>query len=105
VGLRPHILYMTAKFLNKILKTVIIKLYNNRIDCPQLLRLFCFHVPRRIPRALITPLCPPLRRTVLGANSPVPRLCKCVNSLIDVVDLHSSLVSFRKVNIDYNIYL
>jgi hypothetical protein len=74
------------------------KIFNNRIDCScGAIGLFCFRIPRRIPRAPITPLCPPLRRTVLGANSPVPRLCKCVNSLSDVVNLHSSLASFRGV--------
>ncbi|XP_052750006.1 short-chain specific acyl-CoA dehydrogenase, mitochondrial-like isoform X2 [Galleria mellonella] len=42
----------------------------------------------RIPRKQITPLCPPLRRTVLGANSPVPRLCRILNAHSDQIDIN-----------------
>ena len=69
-----------AVFMCKILK--------NRIECPRLLALCNFRAPSRIPRISITPLCPPLRRTVLGSNSPYARFCKVINSCSDVIDLH-----------------
>lgn len=64
------------------------KLLRCKIDCPQLLSKFQFRAPARLPRAPITPLRPPPRRTVLGANSVVPRLCKLLNSNSDLVDVH-----------------
>lgn len=74
------------------------KLLRCKIDCPQLLSKFKFRVPARYPRAPITPLHPPLRRTVLGASSIIPRLCKLLNSYSDLVDVHSdSLGKFHKI--------
>lgn len=64
------------------------KVMANKIVCPQILSSFRFRVPSRIPRKPITPLCPPLRRTVLGANSPVARLSKTINDCSDLIDLH-----------------
>lgn len=64
------------------------KLIRNKIDCPTLLALFRFRAPTRLPRGNVTPLYPPLRRTVLGANSAIPRLCKIINSCSDVIDIH-----------------
>lgn len=81
---------LDALFLFKILR--------RKIDCPQLLSRIKFRVPTKSPRAPITPLCPPLRRTVLGANSPIPRLCKLINSHSDLIDIHSdSLGRFRTI--------
>jgi hypothetical protein len=64
------------------------KIFNNAIDCPPLLRRFKFRVPSRCPRSLIRPLCPPFRKSILGANSPVPRLCKVLNEYSGIFDLH-----------------
>ncbi|CAH2088805.1 unnamed protein product [Euphydryas editha] len=64
------------------------KLIRGKIDSACLLGLFRFRAPSRIPRATITPLCPPLRKTVLGSYSPVCRLCKVLNSCSDVVDIN-----------------
>lgn len=64
------------------------KILQHQIDCPRLLALIRFNVPSRIPRKPITPLCPPLRKTVLGANSPCARLSRVVNSLSDSIDFH-----------------
>lgn len=64
------------------------KLLRNKIDCPGLLKLIRFHAPSRYPRNKITPLCPPLRKSVLGANSPIPRLCRVLNGRSDLVDVH-----------------
>lgn len=78
--------------------TFLHKTLNSDIDCPQLLECFGLRVPRRLPRAPITPLCPPFRKSVLGANSPVPRLCKLLNSYGNEVDIFAdSLYGFRKL--------
>lgn len=58
------------------------KLIRNQIDCPDLLSVLRFRAPSRYPRQPITPLCPPLRRTVLGANHVIPRLCRTMNGYI-----------------------
>lgn len=72
------------------------KLLRNQIDCPLLLLRITFRAPSRYPRNRITPLVPPPRRTVLGANSPIPRLCKLINKC-DLLDIHyDSLNSFRR---------
>lgn len=63
------------------------KLLKNEIDCPQLLSSFNFRIPRKIPRNPITLLAPPLRRTVFGANSPIPRISRLVNSFCDYFDI------------------
>lgn len=69
------------------------KLLRNKIDCPNLLGLIRFHAPSRYPRNKITPLCPPLRKSVLGANSPIPRLSKILNSRSDLVDVHQDNIN------------
>lgn len=72
------------------------KLFRNGSDCPQILENFNLRVPSRIPRKPITPLYPPLSRTVLGSYSPVSRLCKTLNKYSDIVDIHhDSLATFR----------
>lgn len=74
------------------------KLLRSQIDCPLLLEKIKFQAPARYPRNPITPLHPPLRKTVLGASSTIPRLCKLLNSYSDLVDIHSaSLNKFRKI--------
>lgn len=64
------------------------KVLRNDIDCPQLLATLSLRAPARMPRTPITPLCPPLRRSVLGSCSPVPRLCKLLNRCSHVTDIH-----------------
>lgn len=64
------------------------KLVQHKIDCPQLLELLRFRAPFRFPRNHITPLCPPLRRSVSGRNSPICRLTSIANSCSDVTDIH-----------------
>ena len=64
------------------------KVVAHKIDCPQILNNFKFRAPSRVPRSPITPLCPPQRRTVLGANSPFARFCRVVNSCSDRIDIH-----------------
>ena len=83
---------------NIIDSTFLIKILRNKIDCPQLLEKIKFRAPARYPRVPITPFYPPPRRTVLGANSTIPRLCKLLNSCSDLVDVHAdSLTKFRKL--------
>lgn len=73
------------------------KLLRCKIDCPLLLSKFQFRAPSRLPRGPITPLHPPLRRTVLGANSVVPRICKLLNGFSDLIDVHfDSYAKFRR---------
>lgn len=69
------------------------KLLHNKIDCPSLVKLIRFRAPSRYPRNKITPLCPPLRKSVLGANSPIPRLCKIINDRSDIVDVHHDSIN------------
>lgn len=77
--------------------TFLFKILRSQIDCPQLLAKLKIRVPTKCPRAPITPLCPPFRRTVLGANSPISRLCTLLNSCSDLVDVHfDSLTRFRR---------
>ncbi|KAJ8736962.1 hypothetical protein PYW07_000233 [Mythimna separata] len=76
------------------------KLLNNTIDCPQLVSKFSFRVPRVPPRKPITPLAPPLRRTVFGANSPIPRMCKLINERSDLVDVHADSISVFVKNLN-----
>jgi hypothetical protein len=71
------------------------KIINNKIDCPQLLEKINFRVPRKYPRKTITPLCPPFYRTVLGANSAIPRLCRIANHHSTHTDLFN--VKIRNV--------
>ncbi|KAJ8712619.1 hypothetical protein PYW07_005461 [Mythimna separata] len=74
------------------------KILRGKIDCPQLLSNFMFRAPARFPRAPITPLYPPPRRTVLGMNSIVPRLCKLLNSYSDLVDVQfDSFGKFHRI--------
>lgn len=82
--------------------TFLYKLLRCKIDCPLLLSKFQFRAPARLPRAPITPLHPPLRRTILGANSVVPRLCKLLNSSSDLVDVHfDSFAKFHRATASY----
>lgn len=82
--------------------TFIYKLLTNKVDCPQLLSLIRFNAPSRYPKRAITPLCPPLRRTVLGANSPISRLCKILNSYSDLVDIQvDSKQKFLSTVVDF----
>lgn len=64
------------------------KILRNIVDCPGLLALLRLRAPARYPRNPITPLCPRLRRTVLGSNSPVSRMCRALNGCSDLIDLH-----------------
>lgn len=66
----------------------IYKLLRGNIDSPTLLQHLRFRAPSRMPRSSIPPFCPPLRRTVLGVNSPVSRLSKMVNRLSQSIDLN-----------------
>lgn len=70
------------------------KLLRNKIDCPGLLTDIKFRVPARCPRYPITPLTPPFRRTVLGANSPISRFCKIVNGCSDLTDINHDRIGF-----------
>lgn len=73
------------------------KILRSYIDCPQLLAKFNLRVPSRYPRYAITPLAPPFRRTVLGFNSCVPRLCRLYNQHSGSSDIFSdSLYRFRR---------
>lgn len=79
------------------------KLLRNKIDCPNLLSLIKFRAPARYPRYPITPLCPPLRKTVLGTNSPISRLCKTLNSCSDLTDIHhDSIGKFCKMIVEHS---
>lgn len=74
------------------------KILSNKIDCTALLQRLNIRVPARYPRTRITLLHPPLRKTVLGSNSPIPRMCKLLNEFGDVVDVFFDPVSrFRRV--------
>lgn len=73
------------------------KILRNQIDCPQLVSKFRFRVPARLPRLPITPLVAPLRRTVLGSNSCIARLCKICNSCSSSTDIHfDSVYALKK---------
>ena len=81
--------FLDALFLYKIL--------NNHIDCPALLEQVRFRVPYRYPRQAIMTFSTPARRTVLGQNSPLYRMCKAHNKHCSSVDICSStLYGFRK---------
>lgn len=69
------------------------KILRHKIKCSKLLGLVGFHAPCRYPRNIIMPLCPPQRRSVLGRNSPIPRLCGILNSCSDSVDLNQDSIS------------
>lgn len=56
------------------------KIFNNLIDCPQLLELFKFRIPYKIPRHPISTFQPPFRTTVFGKGSPIPRMCNAFNT-------------------------
>lgn len=60
------------------------KLLRNHIDCSQLVERIHYKAPSRYPRRMLPQLNVPFRRTVLGANSPIPRLCKLLNSHIEL---------------------
>lgn len=78
--------------------TFIHKLLNSKIDCPPLLTKIKFRVPGRYPRKPITLLSPPFRRTVLGSNSPIPRMCKLTNECSGTSDIFAnSLPQFKKL--------
>lgn len=70
----------------------IFNVLNNKIDCPMLIEKIKFKVPRCNPRKPIMPLCPPLRRTVLGFNSAIPRLCRIVNQHSGRIDLFNDTI-------------
>ncbi|CAG9781741.1 unnamed protein product [Diatraea saccharalis] len=63
------------------------KILTGKINCPPLLSLFKFKVPRKVPRKPITPLCPPFRSTVFGAKSAVPRLSRILNRYSNQIDI------------------
>ena len=56
------------------------KLLRNKIDCPNLLDKINFRIPYRHPRKPISLLAPPIKKTVFGANTVIPRLCKLYNN-------------------------
>lgn len=64
------------------------KFLNNVIDCVDLLKRVNYREPARYPGKRISLLYPPLRRTILGANSPLPRLCRQINCCSDIIDMH-----------------
>jgi hypothetical protein len=73
------------------------KLLHNKIDCSELLLKINFRVPSRLPRKPVTPLYPPLRRTVLGSQSPICRMSKLYNQISGLVDINNvSVNKFRK---------
>lgn len=73
------------------------KILRNEIDCPQLLNKFKLKIPHRYPRYAIKPFAPPLRRTALGINSPIPRLCRILNEYNDKIEVFGDSSSkFRK---------
>jgi hypothetical protein len=77
--------------------TFLYKLFNNKLDCPDLLNKFKFNVPRRLPRLALPPLVPPFRTTVLGSSSFVPRASRLLNSYGKSTDIHAvNLNTFRK---------
>ena len=55
-------------------------------DNPDLISKLRFNVPYRYPRKPITLLVRPLRRTVLGRNSPISRLSQIFNDHKEVLD-------------------
>ena len=64
------------------------KLFNNNVDCPQLLSLFKIAIPSRYPRKKITRLLTvPFRKTNYGLNSPVCRLSRLYNDHVDLMDI------------------
>jgi hypothetical protein len=82
--------YFDLIFLYKILRY--------EIDCPQILENIMIRAPRRYPRTPITPFCPPFRKTVLGANSPICRMCKLLNDHSDLIDIYiDSAERLRKI--------
>lgn len=74
------------------------KVLNNKFDCPQLLQRFNLRVPRCLPRTPITTLAVPSTKSVLGSNSPIPRLSKLLNSLSTSMDIHEvSIANLRNI--------
>lgn len=94
-----HFRLVSLEKRRKIIDSIFLyKILRGKMDCPQLLSKFQFRAPSRLPRTPMTPLHPPLRRTVLGASSVIPRLCKLLNGVSDLVDVHSdSLAKFHKI--------
>lgn len=68
------------------------KLLRNHIDCPDLLKRISIKAPRRYPRGHMNLFVPPLRRTVLGASSVIPRLCKVLNQCGKDIDIFADAI-------------
>ncbi|CAH2109339.1 unnamed protein product [Euphydryas editha] len=82
----------TLEYRRKILDLLLLsKILNGCINCPDLLSKFKLRVPARYPRNPINLLSPPFRKTVLGSNSPVSRLCKLHNEYAQIDMFCSSL--------------
>lgn len=72
------------------------KIFNNLIDCTQIVSKFNFNIPHKYPRKPIKLFYPPRRKTVLGTNSPVPRLCRLFNKFDCKLDMFgASLNAYR----------
>lgn len=95
-----HFKMVTLEKRRDILDIVFLsKLLNGKINCPNLLAKINFRVPYNLPRRPITPLCPPLRTTVLGANAAIPRLCKILNKHSGSIDIFTDSVAKIKKHI------
>ena len=78
------------------------KLLRNKIDCPNLLDKINFRIPYRHPRKPISLLVPPIKKTVFGANTVIPRLCKLYNKTCDSIDINAdTLTSFKSSVINH----
>lgn len=75
------------------------KVLRNQVDCPLLLSSLRINVPVNYPRHPVALLSPPLRKTVLGYNSFIPRICRIYNSCHKTVEVDinfQSLSQFKK---------
>lgn len=73
------------------------KVLRNRVNSAELLSKFKIKVPYRYPRHKIVGLLqPPFRKSVMGYNSAIPRLCRLHNEYSSMTDVWSdSLFEFR----------
>lgn len=76
--------------------TFLFKVFNNHIDCPELLNLFKLRVPRKPPRYPSVLFSAPLARTNLRSHNAVSRLSYLYNSLGESVDIFGESLSAFK---------
>ena len=72
------------------------KILHGSIDSAELVGLLNFRIPTKYPRKQILPFVPPLRKTVLGANSPMSRITKLANDLPNNIDIFADSLSVIK---------